>query len=47
MSGPLILGVMTVYAYIAIEQTTKGEPWMGLMWFGYAIANAGLFFASK
>lgn len=47
MSGPLILGVMVVYAIIAVDQFAKGESAMGVVWLGYSLSNAGLFYAAK
>lgn len=46
MSAPLIIGVGVVYLAVAIDQAMKGS-WMGLAWFGYALANVGLALSAK
>lgn len=46
MSAPLILFVGVIYLAVAIDQTMKGS-WMGLAWFGYALANIGLALTAK
>jgi hypothetical protein len=35
------------YLYVAIEQVVRGNPWVALMFFGYAVANVGLYFQVK
>jgi hypothetical protein len=48
MSGWLIILTGAVYAYVCIEQTTKGNIGMGIAYAGYAFSNIGLFLlASK
>jgi hypothetical protein len=47
MSGPLILFVMLIYAVIGIDQFRKGDYGMALMWFGYSLANIGLYVAQR
>lgn len=48
MSGNLILLTGLVYAYVCIEQATKGNVGMGIAYAGYAFSNIGLFLlASK
>lgn len=47
MSGPLMLIVGVVYAYIAAEQYWRGNPGIALAFFGYAISNIGLSFTAK
>ena len=41
MSAPLIALVTLAYLGVAVDQIVKGQPWMGLVWIGYAIANVG------
>jgi hypothetical protein len=43
MSGWLIALTGFVYAYVSVEQFWKGNPGMGIAYFGYALANVGLF----
>jgi hypothetical protein len=47
MSGPLIVLVGFIYAYVSIEQGTKGNLGMCLAYAGYAFANAGLYLLAK
>lgn len=42
MSGPLILFVGAIYAYVAIDQFLKGNTGMGMAFTGYAFSNLGL-----
>jgi len=42
MSGPLIILVGLIYLGIAIEQAIKAQVWMATVYFGYALANVGL-----
>lgn len=47
MSFYLILAVMVIYAYVAVDQFAKGN-WPGVVvWGAYAVANAGLAMMSK
>ena len=43
MSAWLIALVGVIYFYIAVEQTMKGSPWMGVVYIGYALANVGFY----
>ena len=45
MSGWLVILTGVIYAYICLEQIIKGNPAMGMVYAGYAFANAGLFLA--
>jgi hypothetical protein len=47
MSGPLIILVGFIYAYVSIEQGWRGNHGMCLAYAGYAFANAGLFMLAK
>lgn len=47
MSGPLIIIVGLIYAYVAGEQYWQGNYAMSLVWGGYAFANLGLYAAMK
>lgn len=47
MSGPLILFVMLIYALIGIDQFRKGDMGMAITWWGYALANVGLYVAQR
>jgi hypothetical protein len=47
MSGPLILFVMLIYAVIGIDQFRKGDMGMAITWWGYALANVGLYVAQR
>ena len=41
MSAWLVALSGFIYLYVAIEQAIKGQPWVGIMYFGYAFANVG------
>lgn len=47
MSGWLIVLTGAIYAAVAAEQFWKGEPAMGVCYFGYAVANCGMFYLVK
>ena len=48
MSGWLIVLTGLIYLYVSIEQLWKGNPGMGIAYFGYAFSNIGLYLlASK
>jgi multidrug transporter EmrE-like cation transporter len=48
MSGWLIAVTGVIYAYVCLEQATKGNLRMGIAYAGYAFSNIGLFLlASK
>lgn len=47
MSYYLILAVMVIYTYVAVDQAVKGH-WPGvIVWGAYAVANAGLAMTAK
>lgn len=45
MSGWLIVLTGLIYLYISGEQTVKGNWPMVVVYFGYALANVGLYLA--
>ena len=47
MSGPLIIITGLIYAWIAIEQSFKGNSSMAMVYAGYAFSNVGLYLAVK
>lgn len=47
MSGWLVALTGGIYAYIAVEQGLKGNSSMAIVYFGYALANVGLYMAVK
>lgn len=42
MSRPLILLVMCIYGYVAVEQLARGNTPGFILWAAYAVANLGL-----
>jgi hypothetical protein len=47
MSAGLLSVVTLMYLGVALDQITKGQPWMAVVWFGYALANLGFIGAMK
>ncbi len=47
MSGWLIGLTGIIYAYVCVEQFMKGNPGMGIAYFGYAVANIGLYLLAR
>ena len=47
MSSHLIALTGCIYAYVAAEQFFRGNPGMGIAYFGYAIANIGLYWLAR
>lgn len=47
MSGPLILLVGIIYAYVTYDLFAKGDLGLSLAFFGYAVASVGLWMAAK
>lgn len=47
MSAPLIILTGLIYAYVAIEQATKGNVNMAIVYSGYSFSNIGLFFLAR
>lgn len=47
MSAPLIILTGLIYAYVAIEQATKGNVSMAIVYSGYAFSNIGLYLLAK
>jgi hypothetical protein len=43
MSAWLIIVTGLIYAYIAVEQGFKGNPYMAVVYGGYAFSNIGLY----
>jgi hypothetical protein len=44
MSGTLIILTGLIYAYVSLEQGTKGNAGMCMAYAGYAFSNIGLYF---
>lgn len=42
MSSWLVSAVTLAYVGVAVDQALKGQPWVGVIWGGYAIANIGM-----
>lgn len=47
MSGWLIALTGVIYAYVALEQGSKGNTGMAIAYAGYAFANVGLYMLAK
>jgi len=47
MSAGLVCAVGLIYAYISVEQFILENPSVGVMYAGYAVANAGAWFLVK
>jgi hypothetical protein len=47
MSGGLLAIVTLMYLGVALDQITKGQPWVAIIWVGYAIANLGFIGSMK
>lgn len=47
MSKSLIVIVGLIYAAISIEQFTKHNPGMGVIFLGYAVANGGMWWIAE
>lgn len=47
MSAWLVALTGLIYLYICVEQVLKGNFPMGVVYFGYALANVGLYLAVK
>ena len=47
MSSWLIIVTGLIYAYIGIEQFTKGNVPMAITYLSYSTANVGLYFMAK
>lgn len=47
MSSWLVALTGIIYLYISVEQALKGNASMGVVYFGYALANVGLYLAVK
>jgi len=47
MSAWLIVLTGAIYAYIAVEQLLKGNPYMAIVYGGYAFSNVGLYLITK
>lgn len=43
MSSWLIIVTGLIYGYIAVEQLFKGNPYMAIVYSGYAFSNVGLY----
>lgn len=47
MSGWLIVCTGLAYAWVALEQGTKGNPAMSVVYAGYAFSNIGLYLLAR
>jgi hypothetical protein len=47
LSAWLIILTGAIYAYIAGEQLFKGNPYMAVVYAGYAFSNVGLYLMAK
>ena len=47
MSAWLVALTGLIYLYISLEQAWKGSAAMGIVYFGYALANVGLYMSVK
>lgn len=47
MSGWLIGLTGLIYAYVSAEQFWRGNPGMGIAYFGYALSNIGLYLLAR
>lgn len=47
MSGPLIILVGIIYAYVAVDQYMNGNTGMSIAYAGYAFSNIGLWMLAK
>lgn len=43
MSGNFIIVVSAIYLYVAAEQWYKGNAWLGVVFFSYALANFAMY----
>lgn len=43
MSGILIIIVTLIYFFIGVDLAIKGNLWGGVVWWGYCVANIGLY----
>lgn len=44
MSNWLVALTGSIYLYVALEQWFKGNSWVALMFFGYALSNVGIYY---
>jgi hypothetical protein len=47
MSAWLIVLTGAIYAYIAVEQLLRGNPYMAIIYGGYSFSNVGLYLMTK
>jgi hypothetical protein len=47
MSGWLIIATGLAYAWVAVEQASKGNVNMTIVYAGYAFSNIGLYLMAK
>jgi hypothetical protein len=47
MSSWLIILTGAIYAFIAVEQLLRENPYMAVVYAGYAFSNVGLYFLAK
>lgn len=46
-SKALIAAIGVAYLYISVRQYMKADPWVALMFLGYAVAQAGVWMQAK
>jgi hypothetical protein len=47
MTGPLIILVGFIYAYVAVDQYMNGNGGMAIAYAGYSFSNIGLWMLAK
>jgi len=47
MTGPLIILVGVIYAYVAVDQYMSGNSGMAIAYAGYSFSNIGLWMLAK
>lgn len=47
MSAFLIAITGVIYAYVALEQGLKANPWLAIVYAGYAFSNIGLYYLAS
>jgi hypothetical protein len=47
MSASLIALTGAIYAFVAVDQWAKGDPYLTIVYAGYAFSNIGLFFLAR
>jgi hypothetical protein len=47
VTGPLIILVGVIYAYVAVDQYMNGNSGMAIAYAGYSVSNIGLWMLAK